>query len=473
VQKPPPVDPGKPVPPVGKPESLQPSELPPALGGDPRKSPKKIPTAPGLTLEQLVARARLNDPRAQQAQAQLMGAQAKREEVDWLGFPHIEATGAIAGPTPEARLLNGDTGDLNQVTPGTRDFWSGSLGVAYRVQGSLVWPLWTMGKLSNGKAAAKHGVGVAEALLARARDQASFDISRAFWGYQTAHAGVVSIDSVRKRIADAQKTAKELFADGSDQVTAGDVGKLDYLKEEIEAQYAVTVKNERLAYNAIRALIDAQPDEELEVQRRELPPAPEMPDRQAMVVRGLERRPEIKAAREGVLARARLVDVERAKLRPDLALVGGATFTYTTNASNPSTPFAYNPYNERTAYAALAITGNFDIPTKLAKVRQAEADLSETQALARGAEALVRLEVETALNDLEEARKRVTQYTKQSEIGKQLAVKAGLAFEGGLGNARDLLEGTLLYARADGERLKALFDAQIAWAALDKAVGGL
>ena len=52
-------------------------------------------------------------------------------------------------------------------------------------------------------------------------------------------------------------------------------------------------------------------------------------------------------------------------------------------------------------------------------------------------------------------------------------VQAGLAFDSGLGEARDLMEDMLLWARADGERFKALFDAQIAWAALQKATGGL
>ena len=81
-------------------------------------------------------------------------------------------------------------------------------------------------------------------------------------------------------------------------------------------------------------------------------------------------------------------------------------------------------------------------------------------------------EVESALNDLEEARARADRYTKEAAIAKQLSVKAAIAFEGGLGGARELLEDTLLYARGDGERLKALFDAQIARAALEKAVGG-
>jgi outer membrane protein TolC len=90
----------------------------------------------------------------------------------------------------------------------------------------------------------------------------------------------------------------------------------------------------------------------------------------------------------------------------------------------------------------------------------------------RGAEQLVRLEVQQALGDLAEARVKVDRYTKETAIGKQLATQAGVAFDSGLGEARELLEDTLLYARADGARLSALYDAQLAWAALEKAAGG-
>src|ERR1700682_1136209 len=116
--------------------------------------------------------------------------------------------------------------------------------------------------------------------------------------------------------------------------------------------------------------------------------------------------------------------------------------------------------------------GSLDVPRKRAKVRQVEADLHEAVATQRAAEALVRLELQQPSSDLSEARAKVDRYTKETAIGKQLAVQAGIAFDSGLGEARELLEDTLLYARADGARLSALYDAQLAWAALQKAVGG-
>ena len=456
---------------LSHPAFAQVAATPPAAPAPPAAAPVQ-PAPTGLTLEQLKERARQRDPRAEQAQAQLLRAQGKKDEVTWTRFPTIEYTIGAAGPTPEARLNLGDQDpNLTDITPGTSHGW-GSLGFTVRGQVSAVLPIYTFGKLSNGAAAAEHGVNFAEAMLARARDQSTFEVTRAFWGYQTAHAGALSVDAVRKRLADAQKQAQDLLADGSDQITKSDSLKLDYLKEEIEAQYAGTVKNERLAFNGIKALIGAAPDEAIEVVRQELPKIPQQPERAPMLARALEHRPETRAAREVVAARQKLVLVERARLYPDLALVGGATLAYTSNATNPNTPFAYNPYNERSGYVALALRGTLDVGRKLALLRQTEADLREAEALSRGAAQLIRFEVESALNDLEEARVRVDRYTKEAAIGKQLALKAGIAFEGGLGGARELLEDTLLYARADGARLQALFDAQIAWAALEKAVGG-
>src|SRR5207302_9169720 len=123
--------------------------------------------------------------------------------------------------------------------------------------------------------------------------------------------------------------------------------KLDYLKEELEAQVGQTVKNEQLAYTGIRLIIGAAPDEKVEVERQQLPAPPEMPDRAQLLARALERRPEARAAREGVKARQELVGLQRSMFWPDLALVAGTTLTYTGNVWNPPSAFGYNPYNER------------------------------------------------------------------------------------------------------------------------------
>src|SRR6266478_247871 len=410
----------------------------------------------GLGLRELQERARKNDPRAMQVAAQLENARGKREEASWVFFPAFQSTAYVAGPTPQRRLLGGDLDpnatDPTHLKPGSQGgIFHGDQGVTAHVDVQAVIPIYTFGKWTAGKSAAGHLVNANEALLQRARDQAAYDVARAYWGYQTARNADASVQKVRTRLKDAQQTAQKLLAQKSEQISRSDSMKLDYLAEEVEAQHASAVKNRDLALTGLRLLAGAQSGEELPI--------------------ALQQRPEARAANEGVAARQSLVDLARARLWPDVGIVGGIRFTTTTNADNPPSPFVNNPYHESSGFVALGMQWTLDVPQKLARLRQAEAELHEAIAMQVGAEQLVRLDVQQALGDLADARVRVERYGNETQIGKQLANQAGVAFDSGLGDARELLEGTLLFMRADGERLKALYDAQLAWAALERAVG--
>ena len=432
--------------------------------------------AKGLGLRELQERARKNDARAMQAAAQLENAQGKRDEANFSFFPAFQTTAYVAGPTPERRLIGGDQDanptDPSHLKPGSAGgIFHGEQGVTAHVDVQTLIPIWTFGKWTAGKAAAGHLVGATEALLQRARDQAAYDVARAYWGYQTARNADSSVQKVRTRLKDAQQTAQKLLKEKSEQISRSDSMKLDYLAEEVEAQHASAVKNRDLAITGLRLLVGAQAGEDLPIVEQELPQAPPAPNPDEIVRRALQQRPEARAATEGVGARQALVDLARARLWPDVGIVGGVRFTTTTNADNPASPFVSNPYHESSGYVALGMLWTLDLPQKMARLRQAEADLHEAVAMQFGAQQLVRLDVQQALGDLGDARVRVERYGNQTQIGKQLANQAGVAFDSGLGDARELLEGTLLYLRADGERLKALYDAQLAWAALERAVG--
>ena len=430
----------------------------------------------GLTLRELQERARKNDPRAMQALAQVENAQGKHDEASWAFFPNFQTTAYVGGPTQEHRLLGGDRDsnptDPTHLTPGSIGGWfHGTQGVQMHLDVQATLPVWTFGKITAGKAALGHVIKATEALLQRARDQAAYDVARAYWGYQTSRNAEAAVQKVRTRLKDAQETARKLLAQKSEQISRADAMKLDYLAEEIEAQHASTLKNRALAITGLRLLVGAQPGEELPIAQQEVPAAPTPPDADQILRRALEQRPETRAAIEAVGARQAQVDLARAQLWPDFGLVGGVNFTTTTNTDSPVSPFVSNS-EAASGYIALGLRGTFDVPQKLARVRQAVADLHEAAAMQLGAQQLVRLDVQQAIGDLTEARVRVERYTRETEIGKQLATQAGVAFDTGLGEAREFLEDTLLHTRADGERMRALYDAQLAWAALEKAAGG-
>src|ERR1041384_1415393 len=270
--------------------------------------------AQGLTLHELQDLARKNDPRAQQSAAQLENAQGKRDEARWAWFPNFETLAYIAGPTPERRLSGDD--NVLHATSGT---WNG--GVAH-IEVQAILPIWTFGKIDAGKAATQHLGGANEALLKRAQDQAAFDTARAYWGYQTARNADTSVQKVRDRLVQAQATAKKLIAEESDQISKSDAAKLDYLAEEIEAKHAEALKNRDLAFTGLKLITGMA---ELDVAQQDLPTEPPpLPDGDKTMKPALERRPETRAAAEGIAARQALVDLAKAQLSPAIGLVRGA-----------------------------------------------------------------------------------------------------------------------------------------------------
>src|SRR2546423_6342798 len=202
----------------------------------------------GLGLRELQERARKNDPRTMQVAAQREAARGKRDEASWVFFPALKTTAYLAGPTPQRRLIGGDL-DPDPTNPAhlkpgsTGGIFHGDQGVTAHVDVQAVMPIWTFGKWTAGKSAAGHLVNASEALLQRARDQAAYDVARAYWGYQTARNADASVQKVRTRLKDAQQTAQKLLAEKSEQISRSDSMKLDYLAEEVEAQHASAVKN--------------------------------------------------------------------------------------------------------------------------------------------------------------------------------------------------------------------------------------
>src|SRR2546430_10114762 len=78
----------------------------------------------GLGLRELQERARKNDPRTMQVAAQLENARGKSQEASWVFFPAFQSTAYVAGPTPQRRLIGGDSDpnptDPSRLKPGSR-----------------------------------------------------------------------------------------------------------------------------------------------------------------------------------------------------------------------------------------------------------------------------------------------------------------------------------------------------------------
>lgn len=424
-----------------------------------------------LTLPDLIERARKNDFRVKESQAQLDWFRAKYEEARWAWFPRVESYVAVAGPTPEAR------NDALGGPPSTKaslmyDLDFGRVGVQFRAGAEALLPIYTFGKLDALERAGAKGVEAGEALASRAADEAEQQVSQAYWGLTLARAGFTVIDDTLKRLDESKVTLERLRAQDSAQVTQMDVYKLDFYRQQAEVQKAAAKQGEVFALSAIRVLIAAGPDEVLEIETAPLPePRGELEAPSSMLEQALVHRPELRAIEAGVAAREQEVLIRERMYYPDFGIAGFARWVWTTSATRQRSPFAYDPYNDLGAGIALVSRYTWDFPQKSALLAQARAELDKMKAQRDLLRAAVRLEIEKAHSETIAAVQRVERQTIAEKAARRWATAAFAAFDLGTGDTRDLVEAFTALASSSAQRAQALHDVQVGLKNLSRATG--
>lgn len=424
-----------------------------------------------LTLPQIVARARANDHRVKEAQAQLRWFRSKYDEARWAWFPRLDSYFMVAGPTPEARN-NGLGGPPTTKSTLMYDLDFGQPGVMMRAGAEAVLPIYTFGKLDALEEAGKQGVVAGEALAVRAQDEAELQATQAFYGYSLARSIETVIDDTSKRLDDAEKTLLRLRSENSEQVTQMDVYKLAFYRRQAEVQKAQAQSGAQFALAAIRLLIAATPDELVEVQAEELMmPEGTLGSLDSMIIKAAEHRPEIRAIAAGLAAREQEVKIREAMYYPDFGIAGFFRWMWTTSATRQVSPFAYDPYNDLSAGVGLVMRYQWDFPQKGIALEQARAEYEKMEHQRDLIAAGVKLEIEKAWGETDLAMKKASKQQEAEKQARRWATSAFAAFELGTGETRELVDSFTAYAQASAMRVQALYELKMGLGALTRAIG--
>ncbi len=424
-----------------------------------------------LTLPQIIDRARTNDHRVKEAQAQLRYFRSKYDEARWAWFPRMDSYFMVAGPTPEARN-DGLGGPPTTKSTLMYDLDFGQPGVMLRAGAEAVLPIYTFGKLDALEEAGRKGVEAGEALTVRARDESEYQAAQAFYGYCLAKQAASVIDETMKRLDDAQKTLARLQAEGSPQVTQMDLYKLAFYRQQGEVQRLQAEGGANYALSAIRLLIAAPPDEVIEVQVEPLIASEGvLAPVDSYIIAAAKFRPELRAIAAGLEARAQEVKIREAMYYPDFGIAGFFRWMWTTSATRQISPFAYDPYNDLSAGVGLVMRYQWDFPQKGIMLEQARAEYEKMEHQRDLLGAGVQLEIEKSWGDTDGAMKKAERQAEAEKNARRWANAAYTSFELGTGDTRELVDAFSAYASASVQRLQAYHDVKVGLKALTRAVG--
>lgn len=434
---------------------------PPALAAGP---------AP-LTLPQLIELVRKADPRVLSAEAEVRRYEALHKEARWAWFPKFETVVGVGGPTPES--YNDGLGGLPS-TPASYlyDAQLGNLGVSAAVESTALLPIYTFGKLKALERAGAQGPKVGAALRQRAQDEATLQAAQAFFGYQLAREGLVSIDETAKRLEDAATLVQRLLKEESPQVSQLDTFKVEFFRKQVAARKGLLVQGQALALEALRLLSGRSREEGLAIAEVALRPSEvasiTLP---AAMDCASRKRPELAGIAAGIQAREQEVLLKERMFLPDLGILGFFRAKRTTNTTIQRTPFAFDRYNDLTGGVALVARATFDIPVKQAQAEQSRAALDSLRHQARILGAGVELEVAQAHGRLAAAAERSQSLADAEKNARRWATAAYAAFEVGTGDSRELVDAFGALAQASGEKLQSWHDMQLGQFQLEKAMG--
>jgi len=407
----------------------------------------------GLGLPALVELALERNLQVRVSRAQIDEARALYQQAAAQAYPRLEAMAVFGGPTSEAktRVQN----DISTVTDaslgGDLDF--GELGVTLRGNVQILQPLFTFGKIENAKEAADHLVRAAGHREEATKAEVVLNIHRAYWAHQLVDAFVRSLDEGQETLGGVLERVEDLLDSDSLQVTENDRLRLTYALATLRVRRAEAETGLERANLALRILTGSPLDQRLEVSERALwdalPDAP--PPLTTTVEQARASRAELLALREVVDAQEAFAEFRRSNLYPDFFVGGLMDFAYTSNATDQTNPFIFDPFNLLDFAAGVGLRWQFDVFSKLAEIEMAEAQLSVRETQEALATQAVEMEARQIHAQIEGGYAQITGLERANRAARGWLTSSVLAYDIGTGDARELIDAFLAWAASEAE----------------------
>ncbi len=448
--------------------SAAPPDTPPAgdepiqaAGTEPADTPEKPAVAPAnvYTLARCLALADARAPQIRMAGDRLAMAHAQLDEVRFIPWSQWSVSGGIA-TVPEIRgtAVYSPQGDISL---------SSKLGPAWRVTVEGVVPLWTFGKITAAAAAAKANVEVALADVEKTRNLVRHDVRRAYFGLMMAHDARYLLELAQNRLQGAVDKAED--NEDSDEA---DVLRMKTYLMEVKARLGEVEKYERIALAGLRFLTGVESPAPFEVPDEPIrPPKKPLVDLLVYLKAAQIHRPELRQAKAGLEARSAQVDLQKARLLPDVGLgmfFGYANAPYVTDQTNA---FVLDQANYLRFGIGVVFKWNLDVLPAAARVRYAQAQLAEMRDLASLAMGGVGVEVETAYGIAKDAQTREKFYGEAEALAKRWVAAVTAAITVGTKEERDIVEPLRAYLTNRYNHLQAIMDLDVAYSQLSLATG--
>ena len=421
----------------------------------------EAPAPTRVTLDELIARS-LSSSRASMARRDTDAARARADEADAARLPKLSALAFVA-PSPDIECI-----DPECTTTDPQDFevrLSGMLGGGSL---SITQPLFTFGKLTAIRAAARAGVRAQSALEDALAGDLAVEAARAYYGLKLARELVYMLEDGIAEIESARERLEERIAGGTGEATIQDRQRLETLLAEAKIQ----LTEAKAAASTALAGVQAIADEPIDIDEEPLAAIEqELAAEDDVVAKAKLSRPEVRAADAGARAADDLADFERGHYWPDLAVVGSVGITRAQGVDDAPSAVYTEPFNNTSGALALVLRWNVEPWTTKARVARARAAAHKADDLRDLAKTGATLDAKTAWGEASQAKDRVTAAEEGETAARAWLASVLQADAIGTAETRDLSDAYIAWFQMRARLATAIFQWNVATVRLGRATG--
>lgn len=421
-----------------------------------------------LTLEKSINLALANNELIKIAQKKLVVAKGGKQEAFGHFLPQLTASASFTrlSEVPalgmETMLLEPEGGVGSLVRFYGYETFSYKMGEEenYLTKLTLTQPLFTWGKIYQGYRQARLNYKLAEESYCQIRSELILDVRKSFYSILLAKEFVAIAQEAMDVVEHHLKVTKALYREG--KVSGYDVSRVKVQLVNAQTKLIKAKNGLRLARKALLNLINYPPAKDWEIPG-ELKFKPEEIDLDDSLRKALSQRSELKQTAIQEKIGESLIKLAKAQNRPSVTLVGNYEY---------KKPFYFeNRWDDSWNVTATLTFPFFTGFSNWGKIKQAKAELGQLRARKRFLEEGIKMEVEKAFLDLEEARERIEAQEANVETARDNLKIAEERHRQGLMSEIELRDAQLSLTQAETDYFQALYDYNVAGAFLNRAIG--
>jgi|GEM_PF-6612526 outer membrane protein TolC len=417
---------------------------------------------PNWTLKDCQRIALERSPLIRAARYGLEALQQKVEASSWAWFPaaKLRAIGTLIPP-------QGDSDDEPDLS--AFNLWS-------KTELEVYAPLYTFGKISALKRAAKSGARIGESVVRLAQDEVVFQVHRAWYSIQLAADLKKVVSDAESLLEKARKHIEKLEEEDSDDFDQEDVFRLRIHEAEVQKLVLGNKRLGAMSKAGLRVAMGMSPKDRMRVPAT---PAPLRPadlrtgSLENSIALALRKRPELQAAQFKVALHQANVDRRWAQFFPDIFAL--ATFKVAVSTvAQQDTVFSNVSFNAMGGGAAIGLQLTLDYPIKIARWKEAQAKLAQSEEELRAGTEMLRLEVEEAWREVDDNRLIHQVNHRAVRAARSLLVSQIQTHEDGIDDSvslESILRTTTTYLRRKGEWLRSVYAFNTGVAQLSRVIG--